>query len=128
MKTTNKYKINNKPILAPTSMSINYTRQAKTADRSESGIYDDDRIADGVDMDIAFRPRSWDELAYITSLLSTGQYITFTYRSPKTAQFINQTMYVGDRSINILNDVEDDSFSSFDVTAHLVAKNSDIEG
>lgn len=127
MKTTSKYKINDKPILAPTSMSISYTRQAKTADRSESGIYDDDRIADGVDMDLTFRPRSWSELAYIMSLLSTGQYIKFTYRSPKTAKFINQTMYVGDRSVNILNDTEDDSFSSFELSAHIVAKNSDVE-
>ena len=127
MKITQKYKINNSPILAPTAIEINYTRQAKTADRSESGIYDDDRIADGVDMNLTFKPRSWEELSYMTSLLSNGQYIQYTYRSPKTAQYITQTMYVGERNINILNDVEDDSFSNFELTAHLVAKNSDTE-
>lgn len=127
MKTTSKYKINGKPILAPTAMSINYTRQAKTADRSESGIYDDDRIADGVDLNLTFKPRSWEETSYIMTLLSNGQYISFTYRSPKSAKYITQTMYVGDRNVSILNDVEDDSFSNFEITAHIVAKNSDTE-
>jgi hypothetical protein len=123
--TTGKYKINDKVILAPTALSFTYTRQAKSADRSDDGYYDEDRIADGVDLNLTFKPRSWSELAYMMTLLSEDQYIKFTYRSPKTATFITQTMYVGERDINVLQDVEDDTLSNFELTAHVVAKNSD---
>lgn len=125
MKTTSKYKINNKAVLAPTAMSIKYTTQSKTADRSESGIYDYDKIQDGIDMNLTFRPKSWNELSYICGLLSTGDYIEFTYQDPKTAEYTTGTFYRGEMNIDILNDTEDNKFSTFQVTVHIVSKNGD---
>lgn len=123
MKITSKWKINDNPILIPTSFSGKYTRQAKTADRSESGIYDDDRIQDGIDFDIEFKPRSWEEMSYMMSLLSEGQYFNFTYKSPKDGEFKTQTFYCGERSFEILRDV--DGLSLFSLSAHIVSKNGD---
>lgn len=126
-KMTSRWKINGKPILAPTGFSGTYTRQAKTAGRSESGIYDDDRIQDGIDFTLTFVPKSWEEMTYIAQLLSEGQYIDFTYRSIKTGNYVTQKFYVGERNFDILQDMEDDSFANFNLTAHLVSKDGDLE-
>jgi hypothetical protein len=127
MVKTSKWKINGNPILPPTSLSFGVERQAKTADRSESGIYDDDRIQDGLEADFEFKVKSWDDLVYMMKLLSKDQYIDLTYKSIFTGKYITETWYCGNRTVKILRDIDDNYFSYFSLSAHLVSKNGASE-
>lgn len=107
MKTTNIVKIDGKPLPPISKLTITHNPiWSKNAGRGSDGEFVGDIVTKKYKLDIEFAPLSDEQAQYLMSVIEKTNFLSVSFKSPRTNLFITVLMYAGTPSFPVYSYVE----------------------